>query len=197
MKIEVQYYPLENCSGNLCKIIVETTDYESAAQIVMNMFNIPRSNIYSVNSYIGWFYMLSETMKLKEKIICICKQDKTFLRKGSTFDKITVLKSGFYGSMLCGPVTFLGHTDSYEMLFSSGNGRYYFTVRDGWGVEDNCLYALSIGAIKRDFKKAVTIEEIEHEINNPEEPRSTYSAMAIKMKLKDNTQILKVLKSKP
>ena len=197
MKIEVQYYPLENCSGNLCKIIVETTDYESAAQIVMNMFNIPRSNIYSVNSYIGWFYMLSETMKLKEKIICICKQDKTFLRKGSTFDKITVLKSGFYGSMLCGPVTFLGHTDSYEMLFSSGNGRYYFTVRDGWGVEDNCFYALSIGAIKRDFKTAVTIEEIEHEINNPEEPKSTYSAMAIKMKLKDNTQILKVLKSKP
>ena len=197
MKIEVQYYPLENCSGNLCKIIVETTDYESAAQIVMNMFNIPRSNIYSVNSYIGWFYMLSETMKLKEKIICICKQDKTFLRKGSTFDKITVLKSGFYGSMLCGPVTFLGHTDSYEMLFSSGNGRYYFTVRDGWGVEDNCFYALSIGAIKRDFKKAVSIEEIEHEINNPEEPRSTYSAMAIKMKLKDDIQILKVLKSKP
>ena len=141
--------------------------------------------------------MLSETMKLKEKIICICKQDKTFLRKGSTFDKITVLKSGFYGSMLCGPVTFLGHTDSYEMLFSSGNGRYYFTVRDGWGVEDNCFYALSIGAIKRDFKTAVTIEEIEHEINNPEEPKSTYSAMAIKMKLKDNTQILKVLKSKP
>lgn len=197
MKIEVQYYPLENCSGNLCKIIVEATDYGSAAQIVMNMFNIPRSNIYSVNSYIGWFYMLSETMKLKEKIICICKQDKTFLRKGSTFDKITVLKSGFYGSMLCGPVTFLGHTDSYEMLFSSGNGRYYFTVRDGWGVEDNCFYALSIGAIKRDFKTAVTIEEIEHEINNPEEPKSTYSALSIKMKLKDDIQILKVLKSKP
>ena len=99
--------------------------------------------------------------------------------------------------MLCGPVTFLGHTDSYEMLFSSGNGRYYFTVRDGWGVEDNCFYALSIGEIKRDFKKAVSIEEIEHEINNPEEPRSTYSAMAIKMKLKDDIQILKVLKSKP
>ena len=35
MKIEVQYYPLENCSGNLCKIIVEATDYGSAAQIVM------------------------------------------------------------------------------------------------------------------------------------------------------------------
>ena len=197
MKIEVQYYPLENCSGNLCKIIVETTDYESAAQIVMNMFNIPRSNIYSVNSYIGWFYMLSETMKLEEKIISICKNDKTFLKKGSTFDKITVLKSGFYGSMLCGPVTFLGHTDSYEMLFSSGNGRYYFTVRDGWGVEDNCFYALSIGAIKRDFKTAVTIEEIEHEINNPEEPKSTYSALSIKMKLKDDIQIFKVLKSKP
>ena len=58
-------------------------------------------------------------MKLKEKIICICKQDKTFLRKGLTIDKITVLKSGFYGSMLCGPVTFLGHTDSYENVLNN------------------------------------------------------------------------------
>ena len=23
MKIEVQYFPLENCSGNLCKIVVD------------------------------------------------------------------------------------------------------------------------------------------------------------------------------
>ena len=83
------------------------------------------------------------------------------------------------------------------MLFSSGNGRYYFTVRDGWGVEYNCLYALSIGAIRRDFKKPVTIEEIESGVNNPKEPKSAYSALAIKMKLKDDTQILKVLKSKP
>ena len=96
--------------------------------------------------------------------------------------------------MLCGPVTFLGCTDRYEILFTSGNGRYYFTVRDGWGVEDNCLYALSIGAIRRDFKKPVSIEEIEHEVNNPEEPKSTYSALSIKMKLKDDKEILKVLK---
>ena len=53
MKIEVQYFPLENCSGNLCKIVVETTDYGSAAQIVMNMFNIPQQNIYAVNTYLG------------------------------------------------------------------------------------------------------------------------------------------------
>ena len=74
------------------------------------------------------------------------------------------------------------------MLFSSGNGRYYFTVRDGWGVEYNCLYALSIGAIRRDFKKPVTIEEIESGVNNPKESKSAYSALAIKMKLKDDTQ---------
>ena len=96
--------------------------------------------------------------------------------------------------MLCGPVTFLGRTDSYEMLFSSGNGRYYFTVRDGWGVEDNYFYALSVGAIKRDFKKPVTIEEIEFSVNNPKEPSGAYSAAAIGMKLKDDKEILKVLK---
>ena len=73
-------------------------------------------------------------------------------------------------------------------------GRYYFTVRDGWGVEDNCLYALSIGAIRRDFKKPVTIKEIESGVNNPKEPRGTYSALSIGMKLKDDREILNVLK---
>ena len=101
------------------------------------------------------------------------------------------------GSLLGGKADLLGQVAGRDQLFSSGNGRYYFTVRDGWGVEDNCLYALSIGAIKRDFQKPVSIEEIEHEINNPEVPKSTYSALSIKMKLKDDIQILKVLKSKP
>lgn len=53
MKIEVKYFPLENCSGNICKIVVETTDYGSAAQIVLNMFNISQRNIYAVNTYLG------------------------------------------------------------------------------------------------------------------------------------------------
>ena len=138
--------------------------------------------------------MLSEKLITEEKIKAICKNDKTLFQKGAVFDKITVLNSDHCGSMLCGPVTFLGHTDSYEMLFSSGNGRYYFTVRDGWGVEDNCLYALSIGAIRRDFKKPVTVEDIEFSVNHPKEPKSTYSALAIGMKLKDDKEILKVLK---
>ena len=138
--------------------------------------------------------MLSEKLITEEKIKAICKKDRTLFQKGAVFDKITVLNSDPCDSMLCGPVTFLGCTDRHEMLFTSGNGRYYFTVRDGWGVEDNCLYALSIGAIRRDFKKPVTIEEIESGVNNPKEPRGTYSALAIGMKLKDDKEILKVLK---
>ena len=138
--------------------------------------------------------MLSEKLIMEEKIKAICKKDRTIFQKGAVFDKITVLNSDPCDSMLCGPVTFLGCTDRYEILFTSGNGRYYFTVRDGWGVEDNCLYALSIGAIRRDFKKPVTVEEIESGVNNPKEPRGTYSALAIGMKLKDDKEILKVLK---
>ena len=80
------------------------------------------------------------------------------------------------------------------MLLGSGDGRYYFSVRDGWGVEDNCLYALSIGAICRDFKKSVTVEDIDFSVNHPKEPKSTYSALAIGMKLKADKEILKVLK---
>lgn len=138
--------------------------------------------------------MLSEKLITEEKIKAICKKDRTIFQKGAVFDKITVLNSDPYDSMLCGPVTFLGCTDRYEILFTSGNGRYYFTVRDGWGVEDNCLYALSIGAIRRDFKKPVTVEEIESGVNNPKEPRGTYSALSIGMKLKDDREILNVLK---
>ena len=82
--------------------------------------------------------MLSEKLIMEEKIKAICKKDRTIFQKGAVFDKITVLNSDPYDSMLCGPVTFLGCTDRYEILFTSGNGRYYFTVRDGWGVEDNC-----------------------------------------------------------
>lgn len=138
--------------------------------------------------------MLSGKLITEEKIKAICKNDRTIFQKGAVFDKITVLNSDPCGSMLCGPVTFLGCTDRYEMLFTSGNGRYYFTVRDGWGVEDNCLYALSIGAICRDFKKPVTVEDIEFSVNHPKEPKSTYSALSIGMKLKDDKEILKVLK---
>ena len=138
--------------------------------------------------------MLSEKLIMEEKIKAICKKDRTIFQKGAVFDKITVLNSDPYDSMLCGPVTFLGCTDRYEILFTSGNGRYYFTVRDGWGVEDNCLYALSIGAICRDFKKPVTVEDIEFSVNHPKEPKSTYSALSIGMKLKDDKEILKVLK---
>ena len=138
--------------------------------------------------------MLSGKLITEEKIKAICKKDRTIFQKGAVFDKITVLNSDPCGSMLCGPVTFLGCTDRYEMLFTSGNGRYYFTVRDGWGVEDNCLYALSIGTICRDFKKPVTVEDIEFSVNHPKEPKSTYSALSIGMKLKDDKEILKVLK---
>lgn len=138
--------------------------------------------------------MLSGKLITEEKIKAICKKDRTIFQKGAVFDKIIVLNSDPCDSMLCGPVTFLGCTDRYEILFTSGNGRYYFTVRDGWGVEDNCLYALSIGAIRRDFKKPVTVEEIESGVNNPKEPRGTYSALAIGMKLKDDREILNVLK---
>ena len=48
-KIEVQYYPLPNCSGNLNKIVVEATDLYSPQRIVMSMFNIPERNIFATN----------------------------------------------------------------------------------------------------------------------------------------------------
>lgn len=139
--------------------------------------------------------MLSEKLMTEEKIKEICKKDKTVFEKGMVFDRITVLNPGFCGSMLCGAVTFLGVTDRSEPLFSSGNGRYYFTVCDGFGVENHALYALSFGEIRRDFKKPVTAEDIESEIKNQKEPRGMCSALTTGMKIKSDKEILKILKS--
>ena len=137
--------------------------------------------------------MLSEKLIMEERMKSICKKDRTVFRRGMGYDGITVLNPGFCGSMLCGPVTFWGHTDQNEMLFSSGNGRYYFTVRDGWGVMDNHLYALSIGAIRRDYQRPVTVEDIESIVNSPKASRGAYAALTNAMKQKDDTEILKVL----
>ena len=138
--------------------------------------------------------MLSEKVLLKEKITEICRNDNTFFKKGMMFDKIVVSDSDFRDPKLCGSVTFLGFTDCCEMLLSSGNGRYYFTVRDGWGVEDNCLYALSVGEINRDFQRTVTTKEIEYMANNPPEPRGFCSAMVIGAQTEADKKILQVLK---
>lgn len=137
--------------------------------------------------------MLSEKLIMEEKIMGICKKDRTVFKKGTVFDKITVINHDFSESMLCGPVTFHGYTDHCELLLSSGCGRYYFTVCDGWGVEDNCLYALSIGAIRRDFKKPVTVDDIESGVKKTKEQKGVYSALAAEMKLKQDKEMLKVL----
>ena len=52
-KFEVMYFPLPGCSGSLHKIVVESTDLYTAGEIVMAMFNIPRSNILATDFYHG------------------------------------------------------------------------------------------------------------------------------------------------
>ena len=140
--------------------------------------------------------MLSQKLLDKEKIIEICRKDNTVFKKGMVFNDIKVLYSDFCGSMLTPPITFCGYTDKNELLFSSGNGRYYFSLCDGWGVQNDCLYALSVGEIRRDYKRAVTVNEIEYEANNPKEPKSAYGALLIRAKNKCDQKILKVLKSR-
>lgn len=126
--------------------------------------------------------MLSQKLLDKEKIMEICKKGHTIFKKGMVFKCIKVLNPDLCGSMLTPLVTFCGYTDKYELLFSSRNGRYYFSLCDGWGVQNDCLYALSVGEIRRDYKKPVTVDEIEYEAKNPKEPKSTYSALSIRAK---------------
>ena len=67
IKFEVQYYPPG--SSNICKIIVEATDVEMAAQIVMNMFQIPRNKIYCLTER-GCLVAKGVGCREKDKLLC-------------------------------------------------------------------------------------------------------------------------------
>ena len=76
--------------------------------------------------------MLCEKIRNIIKIAEVCLSDSRAFSSGMTFDGVTIAETGCIAdkSILNGRITCHGITDSGELLVSTGNMRYFFTLKD-------------------------------------------------------------------
>ena len=88
--------------------------------------------------------MLSQKIIKKKRILLIC--DKSVgIRSGDSFKGVELIDPYLDFISEQTNVICYGSINEEEMLFRSDDGRYYFSVKDGWGVEDNKLYGVTTG----------------------------------------------------
>ena len=123
--------------------------------------------------------MLSESTKerIKERnrIYEICENSDE-IKPGDTFKGLVTIEDITH-VMTPMPKEVLiccGKISEDEMLFRTDDGRWYFSLRDGWGTLDGKLYGLRIG-MRYTFKHPTTPETI---IDECEAARGTYHSWA-------------------
>ena len=103
--------------------------------------------------------MLSNSLIRKSRVYSICARSGDVL-KGDTFQGVRLAEGDKFDSLPSDSVVICcGNIKDDELLFRTLDGRYYFSLRDGWGSERGVLYGLSRG-IFFDFKHPTTDETI-------------------------------------
>ena len=124
--------------------------------------------------------MLSNKLKREDKIFSVCKKSGN-ISAGQTFKGIRLAdEDGIEDLRDCG----LTHTNTVccgkisrdELLFRTEDGRYYFSVCDGWGEENGVLYGIEPG-IFYDFGHPTSVENIPTECRTALES-CTYNSWA-------------------
>ncbi len=137
--------------------------------------------------------MLSEKIKEQYRAIEICEKDNTDFKKGMMFDRL-VISNSRRKDLEDTPVIFLGFFDSDEMILCTADKKICFSLYDGWGVENNILYAISVGPICS-FKNPITIENLKAELTNPADYSGVYETIRRDKQNNYIRKILKILKS--
>lgn len=134
-----------------------------------------------------------EKLENKLRVSSVCRQNVS-VKTGDVFrginfaekpdlPKIDFLKQKVY-------VHGIAYED--ELLVSTKKQRYFFTLRDGWGMKDDYLYGMRLG-IFMDFGHSVTREEIQEMADSPLEKRGVYARMSEAAKKERMKTILKVM----
>ena len=103
--------------------------------------------------------MLTQSNLRKKHIYTVCEKSGDILQ-GAVFkgvrlaDRDTSVSVPPDATIVC-----CGKLSEDEMLFRTEDGRYYFSLCDGWGEEDGVLYGLSQGMCF-DFKHPTAAENI-------------------------------------
>lgn len=137
--------------------------------------------------------MLSEKMQEKAKIYLTCLNCGE-VSNGGVFDGVYFANephnSEIHFENL--PIYVHGLLAEDELLVSAGNQRYFFSLKDGWGIVNNHLAAVSCGFFM-DFGRSVTKEEIQGLTAAPCGKQGTYAAIAEQGRKKQMEKILAVL----
>ena len=137
--------------------------------------------------------MLSKKMQEKAKIYLTCLNSGE-VGTGSVFDGVYFAKAPHNSEIHFEnqPIYVHGLLAEDELLVSAGNQRYFFSLKDGWGIANNHLAAVSCGFFMG-FGRPVTKEEIRALAAAPCGKQGTYSAIAEQGRKKQMQKILAVL----
>ena len=137
--------------------------------------------------------MLSKKMQEKAKIYLDCLKSGEVCT-GSIFEGVRFAKAPHNGEIHIEnqPIYVHGLLAEDELLVSAGNQRYFFSLKDGWGIENHHLAAVSCGFFM-DFGRPVTKEEIRALAAAPCDKQGTYSAIAEQGRKKQMQKMLVVL----
>lgn len=138
--------------------------------------------------------MLSEKIKQNMQIYLTCLNSGK-VREGDICDGVSFAKKPPISEidLKNQPIYVLGQLAEDELLVSTGNQRYFFSLKDGWGVENNHLAAVSCGFFM-DFGRSVTKEEIRMFATLPHNKKGTFSALAEQGRQEQLQKILSILK---
>lgn len=137
--------------------------------------------------------MLSKEMQEKAKIYLDCLKSSEVCT-GSIFEGVRFAKAPHNGEIHFENQSIYVHGPlaEDELLVSAGNQRYFFSLKDGWGIENHHLAAVSCGFFM-DFGRPVTKEEIRALAAAPCGKQGTYSAIAEQGRKKQMQKMLAVL----
>lgn len=104
--------------------------------------------------------MLSRSITEKNRILAVCENSGD-IRPGEVFGGIHLAEQDdrLHGIPAKAKIICCGKISDNELLFRAGDGRFYFSICDGWGSRDGVLYGLQAGLF-HDFQRPTAPETI-------------------------------------
>ena len=102
--------------------------------------------------------MLSKTIQNKNHIFSICQKSGD-IAQNTVFKSVKIADNGIITEKLASKkIICCGNVSDDEKVFRTEDGRYYFSVCDGWGNDSDMLYGLRTH-IFHDFGHPTTFED--------------------------------------
>ena len=117
--------------------------------------------------------MLSQKIIRARQIYAVCESSKE-IKPGDVFKDVKFIDQN--EEILPGQCRIIccGEISKDEMLFRSSDGRFYFSIKDGWGAESDILYGITKG-LYFDFQHPTTDQTI---LSECESHLGTYKSWA-------------------